>query len=194
MDADGFLWLGNHLAADLCNTRPVVDGEPRELLTSFADVERWARGAGIDVPDGLAGRCDAKTAEETRRWVVHLRGELRAVLDPDVADGDHGHDHDLSRLNAVLSQARGSFEVLDAGRPTVRLAGEDHVAQLRLDLAAAVLDIFAHDLALVRRCDNPACALLFLDTSKSRRRRWCDMKACGNRAKAATHYARRRAR
>jgi predicted RNA-binding Zn ribbon-like protein len=187
MDADGFLWLGNHPAADLCNTRPLVDGEPRELLVSFADVERWARRAGIDVPDGLARRCDAETAEETREWVVRLRGELRAVLDPDAAG------HDLVPLNNLLAQVRGSFEVLDTGRPTVRLSSEDQVTQFRLDLAAAVLDVFSHDLALVRRCDNPACVLLFLDTSKSRRRRWCDMTTCGNRAKAATHYARRRA-
>jgi predicted RNA-binding Zn ribbon-like protein len=32
--------------------------------------------------------------------------------------------------------------------------------------------------------------LYFYDTSPKRSRRWCSMATCGNRAKAARHYAR----
>jgi predicted RNA-binding Zn ribbon-like protein len=35
---------------------------------------------------------------------------------------------------------------------------------------------------------------MFLDVSKSGRRRWCDMATCGNRAKASAHHARVKAR
>ena len=38
-------------------------------------------------------------------------------------------------------------------------------------------------------CDGDGCAWLFIDTSKNRTRRWCDMAICGNRAKARRHYA-----
>ena len=41
----------------------------------------------------------------------------------------------------------------------------------------------------VRQCANDKCLWLFLDESKSGTRRWCDMSACGNRAKAQRHYA-----
>ena len=47
-------------------------------------------------------------------------------------------------------------------------------------------------LARVRRCANDKCRWVFLDDSKSANRRWCSMSACGNRAKAHRHYARRR--
>ena len=40
----------------------------------------------------------------------------------------------------------------------------------------------------IRRCANDACFWLFLDESKNSSRRWCDMAACGNRAKARRHY------
>lgn len=40
----------------------------------------------------------------------------------------------------------------------------------------------------IRRCANDACLWLFLDESKNASRRWCDMAACGNRAKARRHY------
>ena len=38
-------------------------------------------------------------------------------------------------------------------------------------------------------CDADDCAWLFLDTSKNGSRRWCDMKQCGNRAKARRFHA-----
>ena len=44
------------------------------------------------------------------------------------------------------------------------------------------------DLALLRECGR--CSWLFLDRSKNRRRRWCKMEACGNRAKSQRHYRR----
>jgi predicted RNA-binding Zn ribbon-like protein len=41
----------------------------------------------------------------------------------------------------------------------------------------------------IRQCANEKCLWLFVDSSKSGTRRWCDMSACGNRAKAQRHYA-----
>ncbi len=45
----------------------------------------------------------------------------------------------------------------------------------------------------LRLCSNDKCRYLFVDNSRSNARRWCDMKACGNRAKAHRHYRRSRA-
>ena len=44
----------------------------------------------------------------------------------------------------------------------------------------------------VKECASDNCNWLFLDVSKNRSRRWCDMKDCGNRAKARRHRARSR--
>ena len=45
----------------------------------------------------------------------------------------------------------------------------------------------------IRICDNDRCRWVFYDTSRTGRRRWCDMATCGNRAKAARHRARAKA-
>nr|WP_246221489.1 CGNR zinc finger domain-containing protein [Phytoactinopolyspora mesophila] len=37
----------------------------------------------------------------------------------------------------------------------------------------------------LRACHR--CGWYFLDTSRGRRRRWCNMKICGNQAKAARY-------
>ncbi|MCL4370559.1 MAG: CGNR zinc finger domain-containing protein [Chloroflexi bacterium] len=49
------------------------------------------------------------------------------------------------------------------------------------------------ELGRVRKCAGYPCGRLFLDTSRNQSRRWCDMKSCGNLAKARRHYARIRA-
>ena len=58
-------------------------------------------------------------------------------------------------------------------------------------MAAADL-LTSSDVKLVRWCEAPECQWLFLDNSRNRSRRWCDMKVCGNRAKARRHYQRSR--
>ena len=42
----------------------------------------------------------------------------------------------------------------------------------------------------IRVCASDTCEWVFYDTSRTGRRRWCDMATCGNRAKAARHRAR----
>jgi len=52
--------------------------------------------------------------------------------------------------------------------------------------------LVSQGLRRVRECAGEKCDWLFLDASRNRSRRWCDMAACGNRAKAQRNYARRR--
>jgi predicted RNA-binding Zn ribbon-like protein len=37
-------------------------------------------------------------------------------------------------------------------------------------------------------CEGGLCGWLFLDESRGKRRRWCDMNDCGGRAKARRYY------
>lgn len=46
------------------------------------------------------------------------------------------------------------------------------------------------DLTDVKRCAGPACTLMFVDRTPTRKRRWCSMEICGNRAKQAAHRSR----
>ena len=66
----------------------------------------------------------------------------------------------------------------------------------RLDQArAAIASSFAHFVAddapeRLRICANDGCRDVFVDRSPSGKRRWCDMRTCGNQAKVARHRAR----
>ncbi|MEM7347217.1 MAG: CGNR zinc finger domain-containing protein, partial [Chloroflexota bacterium] len=48
----------------------------------------------------------------------------------------------------------------------------------------------SNKLERVKLCSGDNCGWLFLDTSRNGRRSWCEMKVCGNRAKAKRHYYR----
>ncbi|MGA9725656.1 MAG: CGNR zinc finger domain-containing protein [Candidatus Binatus sp.] len=65
--------------------------------------------------------------------------------------------------------------------------------QLMVPIAQSASDLPCHgDLALVKRCANPACGAFFYDTSKNHTRRWCSTTECGNRmrVRVAAHYRR----
>ncbi len=49
------------------------------------------------------------------------------------------------------------------------------------------------DLSRVRVCGGERCGWLFVDTSKNRSRRWCDMQDCGNVAKVRRFRTRQHA-
>jgi predicted RNA-binding Zn ribbon-like protein len=166
----------------------VIGGARVELLPDYDAVVAWADLAGV------AGQGDPVDVTEreaalTLRFVRRLRAALRATLDPTIAEPGA-----IDALNRVLGETPGVLRAeRSSGRIGVSLAAPTAAAQLRLDVAAATMDIFRHDRRRIRRCAGAACVLLFLDVSKSGRRRWCDMAVCGNRAKVAAHHARTRA-
>jgi CGNR zinc finger/Bacteriocin-protection, YdeI or OmpD-Associated len=56
-------------------------------------------------------------------------------------------------------------------------------------VARDAIDVFgtAAVRARLRRCSNPLCALLFVDSSRPGKRAWCTMRRCGNLSKLARY-------
>ncbi|MCT9144281.1 CGNR zinc finger domain-containing protein, partial [Streptomyces violarus] len=42
----------------------------------------------------------------------------------------------------------------------------------------------------LRQCEGDNCPIVYLDTSRGRRRRWCSSEVCGNRERVARHRRR----
>ncbi|WP_028478628.1 CGNR zinc finger domain-containing protein [Nocardia sp. CNY236] len=163
--------LGEPLALDLLNTRWSEHG-PHDLLTDVAGLRIWLTSAG------LGDRAVADAATLTALLVA------RAAIYDVVVHTRH------SGLNTVLEHGRIRRELTESGpadHPDVPerswlpawLAADD---LLRLMVAAP---------DRIRQCAHPECTLFFYDTSKNGTRRWHSMATCGNRTKAARHYARK---
>jgi predicted RNA-binding Zn ribbon-like protein len=55
-------------------------------------------------------------------------------------------------------------------------------------IARDAIDLFAGEFrSRIRECENPNCGLMFVDTSRPGKRRWCLMKRCGNIAKTSRY-------
>lgn len=55
-------------------------------------------------------------------------------------------------------------------------------------IARDAIDLFSGELRTrIRQCENPNCGLMFVDTSRPGKRRWCLMKRCGNMAKTSQY-------
>jgi len=190
--------LGGHLALDFINTVDWRDRPtPIEYLVSYSALIAWAREARVIAPEEaaeLARRTAAEGAEAKSLLdaALELRetshGLLRAA-----ALGRPASAHDLAGLNHVLRRFPQRGEIIGTGDGYAwqSTASGDPLAYPveRLAAAAAELLLAPAQLRRVRLCAGPGCGWLFLDLSPSRRRRWCSMESCGNRAKARRHHA-----
>jgi predicted RNA-binding Zn ribbon-like protein len=163
--------LGEPLALDLLNTRWIEHG-PQDLLTEVAGLRTWLATAGLT---------DRATADEAT---------LHAVLAARTAIYDVVVHASPTGLNDVLAHGRIRRALTETG--PADLADVPEQAWLPAWLAADnLLELLRAAPDRIRQCAHPECVLFFYDTSKNGTRRWHSMATCGNRTKAARHYARK---
>src|SRR2546430_13833607 len=174
-----FLFLGGRLAVDLLNTVIV-----RDLLGRREDVAAWGAATGVVSRREL--RRGGREPADLRAFREALRRGLvawTAVGTPPARLIALLNRH-LARDPAVTEVSRKGRDVVtrvrSAGGPIERLYGA--VARSAAEL------ITGGDPRRLRKCANPTCPLMFYDTSKSGRRRWCSMQLCGGRPKGPAFY------
>jgi predicted RNA-binding Zn ribbon-like protein len=112
-----------------------------------------------------------------------------------LASGNPVRDRDFAALNRALAGAptRSRLARLDGGYAwRIEPAGISAPTLLAPVLWSAGDLMIKGEHRRVRQCANEKCLWLFVDESKNGTRRWCDMTACGNRAKARCHYLKRK--
>jgi predicted RNA-binding Zn ribbon-like protein len=192
---DGFLFVGNHLALDFLNTRPIQNGEPQELLPDFDALLRWFRVAelvdnhqftALHRWDGSARA--RKLVEAVRRLREQLRDEVLSL-----ETGSRVRRATIGRLNDLLAAHPMHTKVVETdGMLRVSSSFEAREPEdLLAPLVHSAARLFTEaDRTRVRKCGQ--CVLHFLDTSKKGTRRWCSMQLCGNRLKVAAYAQRKR--
>jgi predicted RNA-binding Zn ribbon-like protein len=199
--SDGFHFEldGGHEALDFANTisRREAPEDSRDRLTHYGRLVTWGVEAKL-VTTKEAERLRAEAAARPRAAVAALR---RAVavreaifsLFVAIARGERAPAGALDALNAALPESLSTLRV-GSERDGFGWRFDHDDADLAPMLApvvrAAANLLTSADLARVRECQSDTCFWLFLDGSKNGTRRWCDMKVCGNRAKARRHYRR----
>jgi predicted RNA-binding Zn ribbon-like protein len=183
--------VGGVLALDFCNTSSVRGTERHiEHLRSADDIVTWAHHALI-LDDARAAYLHDRAAREVTlaqalfKRAYHLRDAIYRIdaalarkATPAQADIDAlAQEHAACLAKARLATLEGAFGWtwdVDAA-PVESILGPIS--------ASAMMVLTNADHARLKQCGGHQCGWLFLDVSKSNKRRWCEMEVCGNRAK-----------
>ncbi|HTF46903.1 MAG TPA: ABATE domain-containing protein [Pseudonocardia sp.] len=173
----GFVFTSGHWALDLAGTVGHRNGPDRvDLLDSPASVDCWLVEAGLlDTPPAVDAEGLARTV--ALREAIYRLARARTA-------GRAAEPADQAELNRAAEPAPVGIQLL-------------HPAQVarRGDLTAALSTLAREAIELLggpaagqlKVCRGDLCTRLFLDSSRRGDRRWCDMRECGNRAKAAAY-------
>jgi predicted RNA-binding Zn ribbon-like protein len=187
------------LALDFANTVGGTHVSPtHDHLRSYGDIARFAVLAGglpSSAAKGLAERAerDPTRAEAVYELGIALRESIWAVFSA-LASGESPRDADLALIgDAAASGAARSRLVYDKDGVGWSLPSDSEELERPLwDIARSAAELLTsgeHD--RVKQCASTTCEWVFLDRSRNRSRRWCDMSDCGNRAKARRFHAKK---
>src|SRR5258707_2534612 len=103
---EGFLFVGNQLALDFLNTRPIQNGEPLELLPDFRALLRWFQAAGLLTARKVANLQEQWGESGRPRRVLEAARELREKLRKEVLAWERGaavHRSTIEELNRLMA-------------------------------------------------------------------------------------------
>lgn len=197
-DHSGF--IGGKLCLDFANTAEWHASEnPEEKLKTFNDFIKWGHLAGIISEGGAQklvrkAKMDPSGSKEVLKRAIELREAIYHVFST-LTKGRPPQKKDMAVLNRNLSRTMAQSRLVqtESGflwKTSGNKAELDWMLNTIVRSAADLLT--SEDWKRVKECaDDRGCGYLFLDKSRNRSRRWCDMKDCGNRAKAKRFYNRR---
>lgn len=201
------IFIADSKGLDFLNSIATPVDTPVEWLGSGDDFLAWLRDTGLVPNDvlkslknsALPGEFDAVAAQarSLREWFrgfvqSHKGKPLKANAFQQIQPLNRILERDELFGQVVLRQSQD-----DADFPSRFIWAEQRrwrsPESLLFPIARAVADVICNeDFRLIRACEGHACTLMFVDRTKSHRRRWCSMAVCGNRAKQAAHRERSR--
>ncbi len=189
---------GGCACLNLVNTVHSRTEEPRfDYLRAYDDVLEWAVHAGVL---GVAHRRRlrkeaqrhprrAKAAFDSIIEARELLYRLFAALAADRAPAAG----DLASFNAYLSRALSRLLLVQRAGQWIDTWPDENGDLLRplWVVIKSAYEVLLHVPATrIKSC--PACAWLFLDSTKNNKRRWCNPQSCGSIDKASRYYYRKK--
>ncbi len=192
--------IGGRTCLDFANTASQRRVGPfKEKLNTYEDLLGWAQQAeqlteaeaAVLRAHAAADPAGAETVLERGRA---LREAIYRVFTARQSNAELPAD-DLKLISEEYGRAAVNRVLTPSNVGVCSFEWHTHDALDRplWPVAVSATNLVASEDALrVKECATDNCNWLFLDMSKNRSRRWCEMKECGNRAKARRHYHKKR--
>jgi predicted RNA-binding Zn ribbon-like protein len=190
VDADRVLAFVNTLSS-----RPTA--APVERLVSYEALVEWAREQHL-VSAAAAERLltEAHRHPHQAALVLSRAKEFREALNGLATAIDAGKQPPadvLATISDALARAYANGRLVPHDGTLQWVAGaEDDLERIIWEIGrAAGRLVISPRLSRVRACAAGDCGWWFVDDTKNRSRRWCDMTLCGNREKLRRYRARK---
>ncbi len=199
MKAKCFIMIGGLACLDFVDTAPLGSPARIETLHNLGDLLTWLYEERL-IADSERRRGRRRwdagpAAQRTFARALVLRITLHEAVKRILAHRSVPKPA-IAAIRDVLGKLAGSWELTRTKTGFVLKFRPrfDQPDQLLGPIAKSACDLLCHrDWSRLKCCANPTCGLYFYDSTRNRRRRWCSMRTCGNRMKAAAFYRRQRA-
>ena len=202
---EGLHLVGGNVALDFANTVGSHSSDhPHDHVDSYGDLLTWCARSGVLTAEqerALRKRAGSDPAGAAR--ALEKAGRLRESIyrlfmavagGAPVPGGEPALRADLGEFNGFAEESFSHVRVTYTGGafglgfdPAGRLDG-----MLAVIAWNAIELLRGPEVGRVKACGNGTCGWLFVDRSKNRSRRWCEMSDCGNNEKARRFVARRK--
>ena len=192
--------IGDRVCVDLANTiYPQV--KPGGSIATWGELVGFLRASRLVGKEQYQRLVDLevsvpKAVAAAHRAALELRDAVREAVVA-IAERRPVPGWCVEDVNRVLRFTEGYEQLLPDGEGW-RLGYvevEKRLEWLLAAIARSAAELIAEGpKAPVRKCGRPECILYFYDTSRTGKRRWCQMAVCGNRAKVAAFVRRKNKR
>ena len=195
------VFIADSLGLDFLNSIAVPIDTTVEFIGNGEDLLSWLDQAQLVPKDVLEqfrtgaapGELDA-VATHARAFREWFRGFVRERMGKPLSDDAVAA---LDPLNRILARDEAYGQIVarqDSESSGLTLESRRRWRSsdtLLIPIARSIADLLTtENFSDVKACQGHACTLLFVDHTRGRARRWCNMAVCGNRAKQAAHRER----
>lgn len=195
------VFIADSLGLDFLNSIAVPIDTTVEFIGNGEDLLSWLDQAHLVPKDVLEqfrtgaapGELDA-VATHARAFREWFRGFVRERMGKPLSDDAVAA---LDPLNRILARDEAYGQIVarqDSESSGLTLESRRRWRSsdtLLIPIARSIADLLTtENFSDVKACQGHACTLLFVDHTRGRARRWCNMAVCGNRAKQAAHRER----
>jgi predicted RNA-binding Zn ribbon-like protein len=187
--------VGGSCCLDFTNTvNWRASDNPNDRIQTYGDLVHWAMHADLITPSEareLSALAAQKPANASRalRSAIDLREIVFSIFWA-IASGTGPSGEDLVLFNRHLARAMSKSAIMrENGRYVIGFTHSQELDRMLAPIAWSAAELLMDPRSSkVKECSGETCGWLFVDTSKNHSRRWCEMRDCGNRAKAKRHY------
>ena len=175
-----FIFISGRLCIDFTQTGGESGRRAAwERFRNPSDLSDWCAASPLHLSEVQVSPGELKTALSLGEAIWRAAEAIRQNEAPLAKD--------IALINEVASAPDLAPRL--AGRGLKQTWSSSPTAQAVIStIARDAIDLFSGELrSRIRTCANPNCELMFVDTSRPGKRRWCLMKRCGNMAKTSQY-------